>query len=190
MKHPCQQITLQDYIETVNSCNERVQMLTEQIRQLSEQSRLYPVIKALQSMRGISLIVAATTVSELGDICRFEHPDDLMGYLGLIPSENSSGDKQRRGSITKAGNGHVRKALITAAQAYRLPARKTREIQKRQEGVPKKIQDIAWKAQIRLCNRYRHLIGKGKHTNVAKTAVARELCGFIWAIAKEQPLAI
>jgi transposase len=189
MKHPGQQITLQDYIDTVHVCNERVKMLTEQIRQLSEESNLFPVIKSLQAMRGISLIVAATLASELGDISRFEHPGDLMGYLGLIPSDNSSGDKQSKGSITKAGNGHVRKALIASAQAYRLPARKTREIQKRQENVPKTIQNIAWKAQLRLCSRYRYLIGRGKNTNVAKTAVARELCGFVWAIAKELPLA-
>ena len=189
MKHPGQQITLQDYIDTVHGCDDRVKMLTEQIRQLSKQSRLYPLIQALQAMRGVSLIVAATLASELGDISRFEHPEDLMGYLGLIPSENSSGDKQNRGSITKTGNGHVRKALVASAQAYRLPARKTREIQKRQEGVPKEIRDIAWKAQLRLCSRYRHLTGRGKNTNVAKTAVARELSGFVWAIAKELPLA-
>lgn len=189
MEHPAQQITFQDYIDTVHVCDDRVKMLTEQIRQLSKQSRLYPLIQALQAMRGISLIVAVTLASELGDISRFEHPEDLMGYLGLIPSENSSGDKQNRGSITKAGNGHVRKALVTAAQAYRLPARKTIAILKRQEGVPKEIQDIAWKAQLRLCYRYRYLTGRGKHTNVAKTAVARELSGFVWAIARELPLA-
>ena len=189
MSHPAQQITLQDYINTVNMCNNRVTQLTEQIQIFSKESRLYPLIKALQSMRGISLIVAATLASELGDISRFEHPEELMAYLGLIPSEQSSGDKQRKGSITKTGNGHVRKALIASAQAYRLPPRKTREILKRQEGVPDNICDISWKAQLRLCFRYRHLMGKGKNTNVAKTAVARELAGFVWAIATELPLA-
>lgn len=189
MPHPAQQITLQEYIDTVKTCGDRVDRLTEQIRQLSEQSRLNPLIKALQSMRGISLIVAATLAAELGDFSRFERADQIMAYLGLIPSEHSSGDKQRKGSITKTGNSHVRKALIEAAQAYRLPARKSRVIQKRQEGVPKEICDISWKAQCRLCGRYQQLTGRGKNTNVVKTAIARELAGFAWAIAQEVPLA-
>jgi len=147
------------------------------------------LIAALQSMRGISLVVSATLASELGDISRFKHPEELMAYLGLIPSEQSSGDKQRKGSITKTGNTHVRKALIASAQAYRLPPRKTSAILKRQEGIPDNICDISWKAHLRLCYRYRHLISKGKNTNVAKTAVARELAGFVWAIAIELPLA-
>lgn len=189
MPHPAQQITLQEYIDTVTTCRERVDRLTEQIRQLSEQSRLNPLIKALQSMRGISLIVAATLAAELGDLSRFECADQIMAYLGLIPSEHSSGDKQRKGSITKTGNSHARKALIEAAQAYRLPARKSRVIQKRQEGVPKEICDISWKAQCRLCGRYKQLTGRGKNTNVVKTAIARELAGFVWAIARELPLA-
>ncbi len=116
MSHPAQQITLQEYIDAVNTCKDRVDRLTEQIRQLSEQSRLNGLIKALQSMRGISLIVAATLASELGDLVRFKHPEELMAYLGLIPSEHSSGDKHRKGPITKTGNSHVRKALIEAAQ--------------------------------------------------------------------------
>jgi transposase len=189
MHHPAQQITLQEYIDTVKSCRERVDRLTEQIRQLSEQSRLNPLIKALQSMRGISLIVAATLAAELGDFSRFERAEQVMAYLGLIPSEHSTGDKQNKGSITKTGNSHVRKALIESAQAYRLPARKSRIILKRQEGVSKEICAISWKAQCRLCGRYKKLTGKGKKTNVVKTAIARELSGFIWAIALETPLA-
>lgn len=185
MAHPAQQIALQEYIDAVKSCGNRVARLTEQIQQLSEQSRLNDLIKALQSMRGISLIVAVTLCSEIGDFRRFEGPDQLMAFLGLIPSENSSGDKQRKGAITKTGNGHVRKALIEAAQAYRLPARKSRLLLKRQEGVPEGVCDISWKAQCRLCGRYRALTGKGKHTNVVKTAIARELAGFSWAIAME-----
>jgi transposase len=187
MPHPAQQITLQEYIDTVKTCGKRVDRLTEQIRQLSAQSRLSELIKALQAMRGISLVVAATLASELGDFSRFERADQVMAFLGLIPSEHSSGDKQRKGTITKTGNSHVRKALIEAAQAYRLPARKSRVLQKRQEGVPEKICDIAWKAQCRLCGRYKKLIGRGKKTNVAKTAIARELAGFAWAIAMEPP---
>jgi len=189
MPHPAQQITLQEYIDTVNMCSERVMRLTEQIRQLSEKSRLNKLIKSFQSMRGVSLIVASTLAAELGDFSRFEHPEEIMAYLGLIPSEFSSGEKQHKGAITKTGNGQVRKVLIEAAQSYRLPARKSRAILKRQEAVPKEVCDIAWKAQLRLCSRYQHLVMKGKNANLAKTAVARELAGFVWAIARELPQA-
>ena len=189
MPHPAQQITLQEYIDTVKTCSDRIDRLTEEIRQLSEQSRLNPLIKALQSMRGISLIVAATLASELGDFNRFKRAEQVMAYLGLIPSEYSSGDKQRKGSITKTGNSHARKALIEAAQAYHLPARKSRVILKRQAGLSAAICDISWKAQCRLCGRYRRLTGRGKNANVVKTAIARELAGFAWAIAREIPLA-
>jgi transposase len=187
MPHPAQQITLQEYIDTVNMCDERVKRITEQIRNLAEQSRLNKLIKAFESMRGISLVIASTLASELGYFSRFEHPEEIMAYLGLIPSEFSSGEKQHKGSITKTGNGHVRKVLIEAAHSYRLPARKSRAILKRQEGVSKEIRAIAWKAQLRLSHRYRQLVMKGKNANVAKTAVARELAGFVWAIARELP---
>lgn len=189
MPHPAGQITLQEYIDTIHSCRERVNRLTEQIRQLSEQSRLGDLIKALQSMRGVSLITAATIAAELGDFSRFEEADQIMAYLGLIPSEHSTGNKQQRGPITKTGNKHVRKALVEAAQSYRLPARKSRAILKRQEEVPPQVCAIAWKAQCRLCGRYKTLTGRGKNANVVKTAIARELAGFAWAIAKEIPLA-
>lgn len=189
MAQPAQQIVLQEYIDAIHDCAQRLQRLTEQVRRQAEQSRLIELINALQSMRGVSLIVAATIASELGDITRFERPGQLMAFLGLIPSEHSSGDTVRKGSITKTGNGHVRKALIEAAQAYRLPARKSRIILKRQEGVPEAIRRISWQAQCRLCGRYSRLTARGKRSNVAKTAVARELAGFIWAIAREVPLA-
>jgi len=187
MPHPAQQITLQEYIDAVQTCNERVNRLTDQIHQLAENSRQKELIHAIQSLRGVSLIVAATIASELGCLNRFERPEQLMAYLGLIPSEHSSGEKKRRGSITKTGNGHVRRALIEAAQAYRLPAKKSRAILKRQENVPERIVQIAWKAQCRLCGRYRRLVAGGKKSNVAKTAIARELVGFIWAIGQEVP---
>lgn len=189
MPHPAQQIVLQEYIDTVADCSNRVQRLTEQIRQQSQQSRLHELIKALQSMRGISLIVAATIAAELGDFTRFENPGKLMAFLGLIPSEHSSGERVKKGAITKTGNGHVRRALVEAAHAYRFAARKSREIRKRQEDLPKEVLDISWKAQCRLCTRYQHLTAKGKKTNVAKTAIAREIAGFSWAIAHALPKA-
>jgi transposase len=189
MPHPAQQIVFQEYIDTVVDCGNRVERLTEQVRHQSAQSRLHELIKALQSMRGISLIVAATIASELGDLTRFENPGKLMAFLGLIPSEHSSGERVKKGTITKTGNSHVRKALVEAAHAYRFPARKSREIRKRQEELPKEIIDISWKAQCRLCTRYQYLMAKGKKTNVAKTAIARELAGFSWAIAQVLPKA-
>lgn len=185
MPHSAQQIVFQKYIDTVTDCIDRVQRLTEQIRLQSEQSSRHELIKALQAMHGISLIVAATLASELGDLTRFENPGKLMAFLGLIPSEHSSGERVKKGSITKTGNRHVRNALVEAAHAYRYPARKSRTIRKRQEDLPKAVIDISWKTQCRLCNHYQYLMGKGKNVNVTKTAIAREIAGFSWAIAKE-----
>jgi len=185
MPHRSQQIVFQEYIEALNQCKTRVQRLTDQIRQLLPDWRLAPLVYALQSLRGVSLIVASTTVAELGDLKRFDSPVELMSYLGLVPSEHSSGQKTRRGSITKAGNAHVRRMLVEAAWTYRFRARITRALLKRQEGLPQHIRDIAWKAQLRLCARYRYLWARGKARQVVVTAIARELCAFMWAIANE-----
>jgi transposase len=122
-------------------------------------------------------------VAEIGDFKRFQNPEELMGFLGLVPSDYSSGEKIKHGSITKAGNSHVRRMLVEAAWAYRFRARVSRALLKRQEDLPQPICDIAWKAQLRLCARYRHFWAKGKVKPVIVTAIARELCGFIWAIA-------
>lgn len=188
MGHPGQQIALQEYIDAERASGERVERLTEQIRQLAADWRMEPVVKALQAMRGVSLLVAATTVAEIGDMSRFTSPRELMSYLGLTPSEHSSGDNVKRGRITKTGNGHVRRSLIEAAQAYAHPARISRRLVGRQESLPKTIRNLAWGAQLRLCKRFRDLIRRGKSRNTVITAIARELCGFIWAIAKEVPL--
>jgi transposase len=185
MPHRSQQVVLQEYIGTVNQCKERVQRLTEQIQQLLPEWQLFPIVQALQSMRGVSTILAATTVAEIGDLKRFQTPAELMSYLGLVPSEHSSGQKTKRGSITKAGNGHVRRVLTEAAWAYRPPARVSRALLKRQEDLPETVCEIAWNAELRLCSRYRHLWNKGKMKQVIVTAIARELCGFMWAIANE-----
>jgi transposase len=185
MAHPSQQIVLQEYIDTITECSLRVHRLTEQIRQLLPQWRMFPVVEALQALRGVSLIVSATTVAEVGDLKRFKNPTELMSYLGLVPSEHSTGEKTRRGSITKSGNGHVRRVLVEAAWAYRLPARVSRVLLKRQEGLAKEVCDISWKAQVRLCARYKRLWAKGKPKQVVVTAIARELCAFMWAIANK-----
>ena len=185
MPHPAQQITLQEYIHAIRETTERVIRLMEQIQKLLPEWRMAPVVTALQALRGVAPTVATTSVAEIGDMNRFERPKALMIYLGLIPSENSSGENVRRGSITKTGNGHVRRALVEAAQAYSFPARVSRPLLKRQEGLPQSVREIAWKAQVRLCGRFRRLMARGKERNKVVTAVARELAGFMWAIARE-----
>ena len=115
---------------------------------------------------------------------RFDNPRQLMSYLGLTPSEYSSGAHRRQGGITKTGNSHARRALIEGAWAYRYPAKVSRHIQLRLEKLPKAIQDIGWKAQVRLCKRYRRLIARGKHANKVVVAIAREMAAFVWAIAR------
>jgi transposase len=185
MPHPAQQIALQEYIDAVHENLNRVERLTDQIRLLTPDWRLAPVVKALQAARGVSLIVAATLLSEMGDLSRFVNPSQLMGHLGLVPSEYSSGDSIKKGGITKTGNSHARRALIEAAWAYRMPARVSRLLLKRQQELPDRVCQIAWKAQLRLCARFRRLLAKGKSKQVAATAVARELSAFLWAIAKQ-----
>jgi transposase len=188
MAHPAQQIILQEYIHSVEECTQRVHRLTEQILQLMPGWRMRPLVGALQALRGVAPVVAATAVAEIGPMGRFERPRQLMAYLGLVPSESSSGGSVRRGAITKTGNGHARRALIEAAQAYRHPARISRVMLKRQEAVPEPIRQIAWKAQLRLCARFRKLTARGKSRNRVVTAIARELSGFMWAIAKQVPV--
>lgn len=185
MEHRAQQTVLQEYIDAVEESRQRVERLTEEIRSLVEEWRMAPVVRALQSLRGVALIVAATMVAEVGDLRRFTNPKELMAYLGLVPSEHSSGEKTRRGSITKAGNGHARRVLVEGSWAYRLPARVSRELLARQEGLPQRVLDISWKAQQRLCRRFRRLQGKGKSSQTTTVAIARELVGFMWAIAQE-----
>ena len=185
MPHPAQQIVLQEYVDTITECADRVNRLTEQIRQLLPTWRLFPVVEAIKALRGVSLIVAVTTVAEIGDLKRFDNPAELMSYLGLVPSEHSSGEKTRRGKITKTGNGHVRRVLVEGAWAYRYPARVSQELRRRQEGLSQEVCAISWKAQLRLCARYRRLLAKGKSKQVVVTAIARELCAFMWAIVHE-----
>jgi transposase len=128
---------------------------------------------------------AVIMVAALGDLTRFENPRQLMKFLGLIPSESSPGEKRRQGSITQTGNPHARRALVEGAWAYRYPAKVSRHLHLRLEKQPKIIQDISWKAQVRLCKRYRRLIARGKHANQVVVAMAREWVGFLWAMAKE-----
>ena len=183
--HRAQQIVLQEYIDAANECTRRIQRITEQIQDLVAQWSRAPFVRAYQALRGVSLIVATTVVAEIGDMNRFKNPKQLMAYLGLVPSEHSSGNRIRRGSITKTGNSHVRRALIEAAWTYNLRARKTKPILKRQQGLDDRICEISWKAQLRLCGKYRRLFARGKSKQAITTAIARELSAFIWAIDKQ-----
>lgn len=182
--HPAQQIVLQDYIDAVADAEARVERLTGQIADLLPTWSLAPVVDAVQAMRGVGFIVAVTVVSEVGDFQRFDNPRQLMAYLGLTPSEHSSGASVRRGGITKAGSGLARRALIEGAWSYRMQARVSVKLLARLEALPKMVRDIAWKGQLRMCQRYRHLVAAGKAKVVVITAIAREMAGFIWAIAR------
>lgn len=183
MPHRAQQIALQEYVHAAQEQLERVQRLTLQIQELVPQWQLAPLAIALQALRGVSLIIAATTVAELGDLTRFDSAKQLMAYLGLVPSEHSSGLTTRRGGITKTGNSHVRRMLTEAAHSYSHPARESRILLKRLDGLPQEVRKIAWKAQLRLCGRFRKLVARGKNRNSVVTATARELAAFMWAIA-------
>jgi len=182
---PAQQIVLQEYVDTLKHMKGRVEALEEEMRQAMQGWSLAPVVTGLMALRGVELITAMTVVAELGDISRFTSARQIMAHLGLVPSEHSSGNRQKRGGITKTGNGHARRVLIEASWSYRSPARKTAKIQRRAEKTSETIQAIAWKAQKRLCRRYWYLINKGKRPVEACTAVARELSGFMWAIVCE-----
>jgi transposase len=180
-----QQIVLQEYIDMVKHTKERISAMQEEMRKALDRWTLRPVVEGLMALRGINLIAAMTIIAELGDLSRFESPGQLMSHLGVVPSEHSSGERQKRGGITKTGNSHVRRVLVEAAWCYRLPARKTAHLRQKAEKTSKAVQEIAWKAQKRLCSRYWYLINKGKLPVKSCTAVARELIGFIWAIARE-----
>lgn len=185
LPHPSQQIVLQEMIQTITERTKRVARLVNELEHQVKQWRYYPVVKAIQAMRGVRMLVAVGTIAELGDLRRFDHPRKLMAYLGLVPSESSSGDKRRLGKITKCGNARARRLLIEGAQTYKHKANISTELQKRQEGLSKEIVDIAWQAQLRLCRRYQRLMQKGKHRNVVVTAIAREMIAYIWAISRE-----
>ncbi len=180
-----QQIVFQEYVDAVKQAEARVAGLEKEMEKALKSWALAPVVDALMALRGIKLVSAMTLMAELGDITRFESPRQLMSFLGLVPSEISSGATRRQGGITKTGNGHARRILIESGWSYRFPARKTAHLQRRAERCSKEVQAIAWKAQKRLCGRYTHLLDRGKLKVQVCTAVARELVGFIWAIACE-----
>jgi transposase len=179
------QIVFRDYVEAVWTAQERRDGLIEAITAMMTSWSLGPLVEALRGLRGLDLLSAATFVATTGDLSRFESPRLLMGYLGLVPSEHSSGGNIRRGGITKTGNREARRMLIEAAWSYQYPARIAKDKAEILVRLPKSVRDIAWKAQTRLCARYRTMIAKGKKSTVVVAALARELAGFVWAIGQE-----
>lgn len=183
--HPAHQIALQEMVEAVRVAKERVKRLETSIEEFLPSWSLEPLVAALQALRGVDLIVAVTFATEIGDLRRFDSPRQLMGYLGLVPGERSTGDSVRRGGITKAGNGRVRHMLVESAWTYRHPPRVGKAKLYKLERTTPRVRELAWKAQTRLTARYRALSARGKRTTVVCAAVARELAGFMWAIGRE-----
>jgi transposase len=188
--HEAQNRVVVEYLHAVEQATARVEQLTKDIAELVEHWSLKPVVKALQSLRGVQLISAVVLTAEIGDFRRFETAGAFMAYLGLVPSEHSSGERRQRGRITKSGNRHARRILVESAWSYRFRPAMSRQIRARNEGQSPAVQATAWKAQRRLCARYRKLSGRGKTKQQTMTALARELAGFVWHIARQsQPQA-
>lgn len=185
MPHPPQQIAFQEYLHAVTEAGARIARHEQALRDALPTWSLAPVVVSLQALRGMRLIAAITLVAEIQDFWRFATPRHLMAYLGLVPCEDSSGPRRRQGAITKAGNAPARRMLVEVAHLYRYPARVSPVIARRQALLPKPVTDIAWAAQMRLCARFRRLAARRVPHNKIVVAVARELCGFVWAIARE-----
>ena len=179
------QVTLTEYLLAVQAAIARVQRLDQALARCIVGWRFESVVAALQALRGVALVTAVGLVAEIGDLSRFAHPRQLMSYLGLVPSEHSSGERVRRGSITKTGNSHARRLLTEAAWCYRHPARIGPDALRRQNQLSQPVRDIAWKAQLRLTSRFASLNSRGMQPNKACVAIARELAGFVWAVGMQ-----
>nr|WP_256557944.1 IS110 family transposase [Marinobacterium sedimentorum] len=184
--HPWQQVVLQEYIDAEKAASQRVTDLTTSMMQALVQWSLAPVVDSLVALRGIDKIAAMVLLAELGDISRFTSPRQLMAYLGLVPSEHSSGPRRRQGGITLTGNGHARRMLVESAWSYRFPARQTMHLKRKAVNASDEAKAIAWRAQTRLCGRYRTLTQAGKNTKLVCVAIARELAGFIWDVVRHE----
>ena len=183
-----QQCVLEDGLHAVEEGMARSTRLTQQIERLVKDSSVADLATALQALRGFRLVHAATMACEIGDMRRFAHPRQLMSFVGLVPSEHSSGGSRRLGGITHTGKSHLRRVLVDAAWTYRYPPRFNHDIKARNALVSGAVRTIAWKAQHRLHRRYKRLCARGKNRQRMIVAVARELCGFVWAIGNEQKL--
>lgn len=186
-EHPAQEAAFLDYLHEVEHAAERVTRLEHAIDQAIESApaEMRALIAGLQALRGIRRVSAATIVAEVGPVSRFPRPKQLMGYSGMVSSEDSTGSSVRRGAITKTGNAHLRRIVGEAAWAYQHRPAMSPLLKKRQEGLSEEVKEIAWRAQHRLCSRYRRLTVKGKLRQKVATAIGRELLGFIWAIGMQ-----
>lgn len=186
MDDPWEQVVLQTYIDAERAAGERVAQLADQLMRALPEWSLAPVVDSLVALRGIDKLAAIVLLAELGDIGRFDSPRQLMAFLGLVPSEHSSGGRRRQGAITLTGNGHARRMLIESAWSYRFPARQTKHLKAKAANASSEAKRIAWKAQVRLCGRYRTLTRAGKNTKLVCVAIARELAGFLWDIVRQE----
>lgn len=182
-EQPALTVTFQEYLHTLDEIEQRLERLERAMHSAAMVSQHAPVIEALQTLRGVKEITAVTLVAEIGDFKRFANPREFMGYTGLVPSEYSSGGTRKQGSITKTGNNHIRRVLVESSWSYRYKPALKGDIRKRQEGQDAKVREIAWKAQDRLHLKHTRMLAKGKPNGKVITAIARELAGFVWAIA-------
>ena len=181
--HDWQQIVLQEYIDAVKATSKRVADIMAQIERVLPQWALAPVVHSLMALRGVNKLTAIVVLAELGDISRFDSPTKLMAYVGLVPTVHSSSDRRWLGRITRTGNSHVRRLLVESSWTYRFLPRQTKHIKSKAANASDEARAISWRAQKRLCGRYRSLMHSGKNSKVTAVAIARELLGFIWDIA-------
>ena len=187
LPHPAMKVILEEYLIAIEAAGERIERCEVAMRDLLETWRLEPAVQALMAMKGFQTVAAMILVSELGAIERFAHPRQVMAYLGLVPTENTSSEKRRQGAITKCGNAHARWLLIECAQHYVTPPKVSKELSRRQEGQPQAVRAISWRAQNRLHGRFARLTARRLQRNKALVAIARELCGFVWELLRTQP---
>ena len=187
LPHPAMKVILEEYLQGIAAAGERIARCEEAMGDLLEKWRLAPAVRALMAMKGFQTVAAMILVSELGEVHRFGHPRQVMAYLGLVPTENSSSERRRQGHITKCGNAHARWLLVECAQHYAAPPKVSKELSRRQETQSAQVRAISWRAQNRLHNRYSRLLARRVQRNKAIVAVARELCGFIWELLRTQP---
>jgi len=187
LAHPAMKVILEEYLQGITGAGERIERCEVAMRNLLEKWRLAPAVRALMAMKGFQTVAAMILVSELGEVHRFAHPRQVMAYLGLVPTENTSSDKRRQGSISKCGNAHARWLLVECAQHYATPPKVSAQLSRRQQGQGQEVRAISWRAQNRLHHRYTRLLGRHLQRNKAMVAIARELCGFIWELLRTQP---
>jgi len=183
-----QQITFDSYVHTVDLVDARIEQLERAIRETAEQEPWRGLVARLRCLRGIETLTALALVTEIGDFDRFTTAEEFMAFVGLVPSEHSSGEKRRQGSITKVGNSHVRRLLVESAWHARRRPKVGYELARRQRGQDAVVVERTWRCQQRLYQRWQRMAGRGKPQQKIVVACARELAGFVWAIATEQPL--